>query len=98
MQCVLDVGAGLLAGQVAQKARVVQLRAEIKQLEKDINSQKSNFGIAVFDSMRAKRDYEVTIAKVLREYTAIVAGLENKIDLKVKELDSLEPNGKPNKD
>ena len=52
MQCVLDVGAGLLAGQVAQKARVVQLRAEIKQLEKDINSQKSNFGIAVFGGQK----------------------------------------------
>ena len=38
----------------------------------------------------------MTIARVLREYTAIVAGLENKIDVKVKELDSLEPDGKPN--
>ena len=94
---MLGAGAGLLADQVAQKARVVQLRAEIKQLEKEINSQKKDFGIAVFDFMRAERDYEAKIAKVLREYTTIVTGLENKIDVRVKELDSLEPNGKPNK-
>merc|ERR1712086_259148 len=80
-------GASKAGTSISKNAQITKIQADVAFVKRSIDSQKKEFGVAVFDHMRAGE--QEIVQQFLQQYQATIAGLEAQIAAKEEEIAKL---------